>query len=58
MKVPEVRYGNDSAEVMTVQVLVKGGEENNIMTVYVLPKNKKLGNKVRYSTMLEDSAGH
>lgn len=35
--VTEVRYGDDSADVMAVQVLVKGGEKNSI-TAYGPPK--------------------
>lgn len=41
LKVTEVRYENDSAEVMAVQELVKGGKKNTVSTVPLIIKSWK-----------------
>lgn len=46
-----MRYGN--VEVMGLQVLVKGGQKNNIGNNSVCsPKQKESQNEVRYNAML------
>lgn len=40
LKVTEVRYGNDSAKMMAVQVLVRGGGKSSVITTNAPPKTK------------------
>lgn len=53
LKMMEVRYGNDTEEVMALQALVKRQEKNILRTAYLLPKAKGY-NEVECNAMLEN----